>query len=128
MALTPFGEKLRALRAQRAMSQKDMATKLGVSPAYLSALEHGKRGVPRWIFVQEMIQLLDVIWDDADELQQLAMQSDPRITIDTSQLSAIATELANKLALNIGKLSDEDMLELIVAIEAAGRRSRQDNS
>ena len=47
-AMTPFGAKIRALRAERGVSQKDMAAALGVSAAYLSALEHGRRGVPGW--------------------------------------------------------------------------------
>ncbi|TIT83335.1 MAG: helix-turn-helix transcriptional regulator, partial [Mesorhizobium sp.] len=36
--MTPFGEKLRALRAERGLSQKAMAEAIGVSAAYLSAL------------------------------------------------------------------------------------------
>ena len=42
--MTPFGEKMRALRAERGLQLKDMAAGLGVSSAYLSALEHGRRG------------------------------------------------------------------------------------
>lgn len=125
MALTPFGKKLRELRDARAMTQKEMARKLGISAAYLSALENGKRGVPRWIFVQEVIRVLNVIWDEADELQTLAIRSDPRIIIDTSDLSPVATELANVLNENIANLSDEAMQDLIsrlraTAIQASG--------
>src|SRR6202012_2574931 len=38
--MTPFGERLRELRAQRGLSQTQMAADLGLSAAYLSALEH----------------------------------------------------------------------------------------
>jgi DNA-binding XRE family transcriptional regulator len=41
--MTPFGEAMHRLRAERGISQKQMAAAIGVSPAYLSALEHGKR-------------------------------------------------------------------------------------
>ena len=44
--MTPFGERLRALRAERGITLKAMAAQLGLSPAYLSALEHGRRGRP----------------------------------------------------------------------------------
>lgn len=118
MALTPFGKKLRELRTKRAMTQKQMAQALGVSAAYLSALEHGKRGMPRWIFVQEVIRVLNVIWDDADELQSLAFCSDPRVTIDTSDLSPKATELANVLNDVIGELSDDAMETLLEQLRA----------
>lgn len=126
MALTPFGKKLRELRDARAMTQKEMARKLGVSAAYLSALENGKRGVPRWIFVQEVIRVLNVIWDEADELQMLAIRSDPRIVIDTSDLSPVATELANALNENIANLSDEAMQDLIGQLRAVSMQAASD--
>ena len=36
--MTPFGIRLRELREERGVTQKDMAAALRVSPAYLSAL------------------------------------------------------------------------------------------
>ena len=43
---TPFGQRLRQLRAERGMSLSSLATRLEVTSAYLSALETGARGVP----------------------------------------------------------------------------------
>lgn len=121
--MTPFGERLRELRAASGMTQKQMAAKIGVSPAYLSALEHGKRGTPRWILVQQIIACLNVIWDEADELQRLAMRSAPKVTIDTSRLSPRATELTNLLASGIDQLDDPELEDLRLRLEAAIRRS-----
>jgi len=117
--MTPFGEKLRELRRARGVTQKRMAAALGVSPAYLSALEHGHRGVPSWPMVQKIIGYFNVIWDDAEELQRLAELSDPRVVIDTSGLSPKATELANLLAGRIGELGEDELARLIEAVEAA---------
>jgi len=44
--MTPFGARLRALRATHGLTLKQLAAQLQVSAAYLSALEHGKRGAP----------------------------------------------------------------------------------
>ncbi len=55
------------------------------------------------------------IWDEADEVVRLARISHPRITIDTSGLTPKATELANRLADDIGKL-DAATLDELVAI------------
>ena len=44
--LTKFGKKLRALRLENDQRLKDMADKLEVTAAYLSAVENGKRSVP----------------------------------------------------------------------------------
>ncbi len=121
--MTPLGEKLRELRRQKGVSQKEMAEAIGVSAAYLSALEHGKRGVPTWVLLQNIIGYFNIIWDDAEEVLKLAGQSHPRIVIDTSGLSPSATELANALAVRIESLDAETiarMLELIAP--SAGRR------
>jgi transcriptional regulator with XRE-family HTH domain len=107
--MTPFGARLRELRAEHGMTQKQMAEQVGVSAAYLSALEHGHRGVPGWPLLQRIIACLNIIWDDADELQRLAMQSAPKVTIDTSGMDPSATELANLLGQSIGRLSREDL-------------------
>ncbi|MEO1747743.1 MAG: helix-turn-helix transcriptional regulator, partial [Pseudomonadota bacterium] len=56
--MTPFGRRVRELRQERGITQKEMAKALGVTPAYLSALEHRKRGTPRWMLIQEIIGFL----------------------------------------------------------------------
>jgi transcriptional regulator with XRE-family HTH domain len=107
--MTPLGAKLRQLREQRGVSLKDMVKALNVSSAYLSALEHGHRGRPTFTLLQRMIAYFNVIWDEAEELQRLAELSDPKITIDTGGMAPEATELANRLAADIGRLSAEDL-------------------
>lgn len=121
--MTPLGEKIRELRAKQGVSQKVMAAALGVSPAYLSALEHGRRGAPGWALVQKIIGYFNVIWDDAEELQRLAKLSDPRVVIDTSGLSPQATELANVLSLEIGRLSQVQIEGLLSGIRSAAKRT-----
>lgn len=121
--VTPFGERLRALRAERGVTQKDMAAAIGVSAAYLSALEHGRRGAPTWTLIQKIIGYFNIIWDDAEELARLAEGSHPRVRLDTSGLSPAATELANLLAENIEKLDEEELRGITFSIRAAlGRR------
>ena len=121
--MTPLGAKLRQLREQRGVSLKDMAKALNVSSAYLSALEHGHRGRPTFTLLQRMIAYFNVIWDEAEELQRLAELSDPKITIDTGGMSPEATELANRLAADIGRLGAEDLAFLKTEVmKRAGRR------
>ncbi|MHB2168306.1 helix-turn-helix domain-containing protein [Alsobacter sp. R-9] len=120
--MTPFGARLRQLRAERGVSLKEMAEEIGVSPTYLSALEHGRRGRPNWGFVQRVIQYFNVIWDDAEELQRLADVSHPRIVIDTAGLSPRATLLANRLARGIGTLSADEIEALLALLEGTAGR------
>ena len=116
--MTPFGEKMRKLRADRAITLKQMSTAIGVSSAYLSALEHGKRGRPGWHLIQRIIAYFNIIWDEAEEVTRLARISHPRITIDTSGLNPLATELANRLADDIGKLEPQTLNELLTVLSA----------
>jgi transcriptional regulator with XRE-family HTH domain len=120
--MTPFGEKLRELRRARGITQKRMAAALGVSPAYLSALEHGHRGAPSWATVQKIIGYFNVIWDEAEELQRLAELSDPRVVVDTSGLSPSATRLANLLAARIGGMSELELAAVIAALDGGDRK------
>lgn len=115
--MTPFGEKLRALRAERGISLGEMAEAIGVTPTYLSALEHGRRGQPNWVFVQRVIHFFNIIWDDAEELQRLADVSHPRITVDTAGLDPRATLFANRLARRIGELDAATLDTLLKTIE-----------
>jgi transcriptional regulator with XRE-family HTH domain len=116
--MTPFGEKMRKLRASRGITLKQMSSAIGVSSAYLSALEHGKRGRPGWHLIQRIIAYFNIIWDEAEEVTRLARISHPRIAIDTSGLNPLATELANRLADDIGKLEPQTLNELLAVLSA----------
>jgi len=113
--MTPFGERIRQLRDECGVSQAEMARALGVTAAYLSAMEHGHRSRPTWAMVQQIITYFDLIWDDADALHELAKLSHPRITVDTSGLNPEATEIANRISRRIDRLS-ADQLARISAI------------
>jgi transcriptional regulator with XRE-family HTH domain len=122
--MTPFGEKMRKLRADRGVTLKQMSSAIGVSSAYLSALEHGKRGRPGWHLIQRIIAYFNIIWDEAEEVTRLARISHPRITIDTSGLNPLATELANRLADDVGKLEPQTLNELLAVLSAKKQHPR----
>jgi transcriptional regulator with XRE-family HTH domain len=123
--MTPFGQRVRELRAARGVTLAEMASALGVTPAYLSALEHGKRGRPTFTLIQGVIHVLGIIWDEADELVRLADLSHPRVTVDTAGLDPEATLLANRLAREIGSLEQQDLVQLAAVLdEAVARRGR----
>jgi transcriptional regulator with XRE-family HTH domain len=120
--MTPFGEKLRELRKAKNLSQKQMAHDLSLSPAYLSALEHGHRGKPSWALVQQLIAYFGIIWDEAEELEELARISHPKITVDTSGLDPKVTEFVNVIARDIRKIElnkIQKMLKILENNEAA---------
>jgi transcriptional regulator with XRE-family HTH domain len=116
--MTPFGARLRALREERGLTLTRMAADLGLSAAYLSALEHGKRARPTPGLVRQICGYFGIIWDDADELQALAKRSRPKVTVDTSGLSPLATEFANLLADRIDALDEATLVQLLETVRA----------
>ncbi len=116
--MTPFGERLRALREARGITQAELAAALHVSPAYLSALEHGHRGRPSAGLVHQVNEFFGLIWDDAEEMVRLARLSHPRVVLDTAGLSPEATALANRLAAGIGRLSPDAIAAIHAVLDA----------
>ena len=119
---TPFGEAVRRIRRERGITQKDMARGLGVSAAYLSALENGKRGQPGFDFLQRVAGYLNIIWDEADDLFRVAALSHPRIVIDTAGLPAEYTAFANHLSREIRRLDQQAIAELASNLDSAVER------
>jgi transcriptional regulator with XRE-family HTH domain len=117
--MTPFGEKLRALRTARGILQREMAAALEVSPAYLSALEHGRRGAPSAGLIHQICEFFGLIWDDADELKALARISRPRLKLNTGGLTPAQTALGNRLARQLRHLDHETVLAMQALLDAA---------
>lgn len=115
--MTPFGARLRALRRERGVTLTELAAAVQVSPAYLSALEHGRRGRPSPGLVHQVNEFFGLIWDDAEELARLARESHPRVTLDTAGLSPEATALANRLARDIRRLSPAQIAALAALLD-----------
>ena len=106
--MTPFGEKLRKLRKQHDMTMASMAQYLGVSSAYLSQVEHGRRGTPGMIMIDQICALFGLIWEDAEALKELASLSSPKVVIDTTRLCQDAMIAANLFAQILPKVSEEE--------------------
>jgi len=119
--MTPFGQKMRELRAARGITLKQMAADLHLSSAYLSALEHGQRGRPSPGLVMQIIGYFNIIWDDAEDIKDLAALSHPKVTLDTAGLSPLATELANRLERSISHLDEPTLRQLLDIVHPASR-------
>ena len=116
--MTPFGARLRNLRHEREVTLKQLAQALRVSAAYLSALEHGRRGAPGPGLVHQVCEFFGLIWDEAEELAALARISHPRVTVDTAGLTPEQTALANRLAHDIRGLPPEVVASMHALLDA----------
>ncbi len=122
--MTPFGARLRALRAERGVTLKQLAAELQVSAAYLSALEHGKRGAPSAGLVHQVNEFFGLIWDAAEDLAGLARLSHPRVTVNTAGLTPEQTALANRIAQSIHRLEPETVAALHALLDTTTRQPK----
>ena len=106
--MTPFGVKIRDWRQLKNRTLQQQAEVLGVSAAYLSALENGTRGRPSAVLVDQICAWLGLIWDDAEELKRLATLSHPKPTVNARGHSVESIYMVNLLAQNIDRLSVAD--------------------
>lgn len=111
--MTPFGSRVRQLRAEKGASLKQMADELEISSAYLSAMEHGHKGLPSPMLLRQICTYFGLIWDAAEEMERLAALSDPRVTVDTAGLSPDHTLVANLLARDIARLTPSQLSGLL---------------
>jgi transcriptional regulator with XRE-family HTH domain len=71
-----FGEIIRGLRVAQNLGLRETATKVGISPAYLSRIERGKERPPRAEIIKELARLLAA---DPDVLFRLSSSTDPEV-------------------------------------------------
>lgn len=111
--MTPFGTEMRRIRKERGLTLQQQADSLSVSPAYLSALEHGKKGRPSAALIDQICVWLNLIWDDAEVLKRKAVMSHPRPVIPVAGLHENAVLLANLLSYNIDRLTPQQSQVLL---------------
>lgn len=81
MALTPFGKAVRKARLDADVTLSDMATNLGCTAAFLSALETGRKKVPTEI-VTKVEQYFAARGIRLDRLQPLADVSNATVSLE----------------------------------------------
>ncbi len=71
-----FGETVRDLRVAQDLGLRETATKVGISPAYLSRIERGKERPPSPEIIKALAKILAA---DPDVLFRLSSSTDPEI-------------------------------------------------
>ncbi|GAB7081908.1 helix-turn-helix domain-containing protein [Megalodesulfovibrio paquesii] len=101
-----FGETLRALRAAQDLGLREVAAKVGMSPAYLSRIERGKESPPKPEIIKALAKELAA---DPDVLFRLSSYTDPEL-VDFLRCNFEAMRLLRYLAEY--KFSDKEIRRL----------------
>lgn len=109
--LTQFGKELRKIRIENDQILKNMADKLNVTAAYLSAVENGTRKVPdSWINI--IAKEYDLSDEKAKNLQRLAYEDRNDINVSFDNTNNQETNLALSFARKFKNLDDNQIEEI----------------
>ena len=116
MGRTHFGEFMRNLRLKQSEILKETATNLGVTSAFLSAVENGKKQIPS-LWFEKISAIYNLNTKEKKELKNAIDTSKDKILIDTKDSSDKNKELAMIFARSFEKLDDKAMKKIKKLLE-----------
>ena len=112
--VTNLGKFFRELRIENQEILRDMADNLGVSSAFLSAVENGKKKMPdSWY--QKLTELYSLTKKQQEELKQAVMESSGIVQLNIAQSSCYQRNLAVSFAREFNSI-DEDLCKKLLGI------------
>lgn len=118
MQLTPFGKALRKLRIDRSLLLADMAEELGVSAAFLSGIETGKKSIPGNL-ITKLVQAYSLDDKEMNALQDEADASARTVTLRPGSIEQ--SRFMTALARRFDELDESEFARLRATIEKVKR-------
>ncbi|WP_332061118.1 XRE family transcriptional regulator [Bartonella sp. CB74] len=120
--LTSFGKSLRKLRIDRVERLFDMAKKIGVSSAFLSSVEIGKKPIPSKM-EEKIIEIYNLNQEVADLLRKEADICRKSFKVNAS--NPLSRETIGMFARVIDNLSEEKIMEVRQLIKEMEKESNE---
>ena len=110
--ITKFGKELRKIRIDNGEILKDMASRLDVSPSFLSAVEVGKKNIPEgWVKkIGQMYKLNNLA---VKTLEEAAADSVISVKMELTGLDQPQRQAALVFARDFGNMSDDTAQKII---------------
>lgn len=113
--MTPFAEFLQQARRLRSIKQRELAHRLGMSAAYVSGLETGKKPPPSLERIELLAQILSLSAQERSEMTEAVRDSNHAFRMPPSA-RPIEYRLLNRLFPLVGQLSRRELAALEAAI------------
>lgn len=110
--ITEFGKALRKLRIDRNEYIKDMAEKMHISVAYLSAIETGKRKIPEKL-VGRIGRAYFLTAGEIADLNLLKAKSEKEVRIPLVRKNKTQIEVILRFAKCVGSMNDEKLDKIV---------------
>ena len=122
--MTNLGVFLRKIRLDRRELMKDMATNLGVSSAFLSALENGKKKVPT-NFVDSFCRVYNLTDSQRDDLTSAAEESLQEVRLNLANTTPAQHQAAVSFAKALNGLTDDEISQIMRVFEKRKRKGEK---
>ena len=109
--LSRFGKTLRKIRIDHSITLGELGKAIGVSAAFLSALERGKP-VPAG-FVDKVASAITLTAREVNELQLAAAAQTKEVTLKMDDKSDATRELAVAFARSFDSMSDDEIQKML---------------
>jgi HTH-type transcriptional regulator, competence development regulator len=119
--LTAIGKELRKLRIEQEERMLDMAEALGISPAFLSAVEIGHKSPPDG-FAEKVVNAYKLRGEQAEAIVTAVDRS--RTTFRLTPASPVARDTAGLLARKFNTLSDEQLRSIRSLLAGKGAKAK----
>ncbi len=116
MGYTKFGEYVRILRIRNHEVMGDMAKKLNTSLPFLSAVENGRKNVPKnW--VEKIVSIYHLSSDEEKELMDAIEESKTQIKFNLINSGDKQRQAALQFARSFDGMDDETAMKIVELLE-----------
>ncbi len=109
--ITRFGKEVRKLRIEKGVTLKEMATALGKTSAYLSAVETGRKNLPDTL-VNEVVEYFALEGETVQQIKRAAELSQSSVNISLDGISEPKREVATAFARQFPSLSEDALNQI----------------
>ncbi len=106
--ISKFGKCIRSIREQENDSLRQMAIKLGISAAFLSAMEVGRKPIPVE-YVEKIKSIYELTKEQEVELENSIHETNERVPIELAAMNEAQKDISLMFARKI-KTADEELL------------------
>lgn len=119
---TKLGIFLKKLRIDHDEILMDMALKLGVSAAFLSYVENGKKVMPEGMF-DKICNLYEFTPEQRSEFEMAVAESNQFVKVDLQHVCPVNRELAVVFARTFENMSEEESKQMLEFLKKRGKKN-----
>lgn len=114
--ITKFGIILRKIRTNSGDSLRTCATKLGITAAFLSSMEVGRKSIPNY-YPQKIKKIYNLAEEDYIELYNAMAETNKHVTIEVDTMNEAQKEITLVFARQINSANSKLIEKLKKALE-----------